>query len=166
MKRIPQHYVKIKAGSQNTWLLVESININGKLQKGVTIKGVKKIVKFDTSDVIAYYFGNIKDIEGLGMPYIPAADVCTILDTIVPDSMGYETHIASRIVEIKVGRPLNEYVAEKLNYTELELCKSLSAEQVDAVAMAIYNIEQKNQGMIIGDQTGIGKGRVAAAMIR
>src|SRR5437867_13194821 len=32
--------------------------------------------------------------------------------------------------------------------------------------MAIYNIEARNQGMIIGDQTGIGKGRVAAAMIR
>lgn len=32
--------------------------------------------------------------------------------------------------------------------------------------MAIYNIEGRGQGMIIGDQTGIGKGRVAAAMIR
>ncbi len=32
--------------------------------------------------------------------------------------------------------------------------------------MAIYNIEARGQGMIIGDQTGIGKGRVAAAMIR
>src|SRR6476619_8083734 len=42
----------------------------------------------------------------------------------------------------------------------------LSAEQIDAVAMAIYNIEARGQGMIIGDQTGIGKGRVAAAMIR
>ena len=32
--------------------------------------------------------------------------------------------------------------------------------------MAIYNIEAREQGMIIGDQTGIGKGRIAAAMIR
>ena len=32
--------------------------------------------------------------------------------------------------------------------------------------MAIYNIEVRKQGMIIGDQTGIGKGRIAAAMIR
>src|SRR5215218_3397116 len=32
--------------------------------------------------------------------------------------------------------------------------------------MAIYNIEARSQGIVIGDQTGIGKGRIAAAMIR
>jgi len=46
------------------------------------------------------------------------------------------------------------------------LCDAFSAEQVDAIAVAIYNIEQKGQGCIIGDQTGIGKGRIAAGMIR
>ncbi|MGB3466742.1 MAG: strawberry notch C-terminal domain-containing protein, partial [Cyclobacteriaceae bacterium] len=50
--------------------------------------------------------------------------------------------------------------------SERSLCLALSAEQIDAVGMAIYNIEARSQGMIIGDQTGIGKGRVAAAMIR
>ena len=55
----------------------------------------------------------------------------------------------------------------QLNYkTKTELCKALSAEQIDAVGMAVYNIEERNQGMIIGDQTGIGKGRVAASIIR
>jgi len=44
--------------------------------------------------------------------------------------------------------------------------KALSAEQIDAVAMAIYNMEERGQGMIIGDQTGIGKGRIAASIIR
>lgn len=39
-------------------------------------------------------------------------------------------------------------------------------EQIDSVAMAIYNIEMRSQAVIIGDQTGIGKGRQAAAMIR
>jgi hypothetical protein len=48
----------------------------------------------------------------------------------------------------------------------MELCKALSAEQIDAVAMAIYNIEARGQGMVIGDQTGIGKGRIAASVIR
>lgn len=32
--------------------------------------------------------------------------------------------------------------------------------------MAIYNIEEKGQALIVGDQTGIGKGRVAAFVIR
>ena len=50
--------------------------------------------------------------------------------------------------------------------TKLQLCKALSAEQTDAVALAIYNIEALNQSVIIGDQTGIGKGRVAASIIR
>jgi hypothetical protein len=103
----------------------------------------------------------------LGMPYTPASDSCVVLDTVVPDSMGYETHAALEKIKSDVGGDIDEYVRGKLNYsTKTELCKALSAEQIDAVAMAIYNIEQRGQGMIIGDQTGIGKGRVAASMIR
>ncbi len=103
----------------------------------------------------------------LGMPYIPASNSCTVLDTVVPDSMGYETHSALDRIKQEVGGSMDEFVRDRLNYqTTTQLCKALAAEQIDAVAMAIYNIEARNQGMIIGDQTGIGKGRVAAAMIR
>ena len=104
--------------------------------------------------------------EELSGPYYPASEACQILDTIVPDSMDYETHIAIRKIKHIVGGSLYVYVKNKLKYNDVDLCKSLSAEQVDAIALAIYNIEYKGQGMIIGDQTGIGKGRVAAAMIR
>lgn len=162
------YYVKVDNGKKKDWIKVSSpIDVKKEKPaiKGISLKS-NKTVWFHPADVIAYYVGKLEDIVGLGMAYIPTADVCNILDTAVPDSMGYETHIAARIVELKVGKPLNEYVAEKLHYTELEICKALSAEQVDAVALAIYNIEVKKQGMIIGDQTGIGKGRSAAAMIR
>lgn len=105
--------------------------------------------------------------DELGMPYTPASDSCVVLDTVVPDSMGYETHGALDRIKEAVGGDMDEYVRKKLNYkTKTELCKALSAEQIDAVAMAVYNIEERGQGMIIGDQTGIGKGRVAAAIIR
>ncbi len=105
--------------------------------------------------------------DELGMPYTPASDSCVVLDTVVPDSMGYETHAALEKIKAEVGGDIDEYVREKLKYsTKTELCKALSAEQIDAVAMTIYNIEERGQGMIIGDQTGIGKGRVAASMIR
>ncbi len=105
--------------------------------------------------------------DELGMPYIPASDSCIVLDTVVPDSMGYETHSALERIKREVGGNMDEFVRDRLNYkTKTELCKALAAEQIDAVAMAIYNIEVRNQGMIIGDQTGIGKGRIAAAMIR
>jgi len=101
------------------------------------------------------------------MPYNPASGSCIVLNTVVPDSMGYETHSALQRIKDAVGGDIDEYVRGKLNYkNKVELCKALSAEQIDAVAMSVYNIEERGQGMIIGDQTGIGKGRIAAAIIR
>jgi len=81
--------------------------------------------------------------------------------------MSHETQSALERIKEAVGGDMDEFVRQRLKYrSKLDLCKALSAEQTDAVAMAIYNIEVRNQGMIIGDQTGIGKGRIAAAMIR
>lgn len=103
----------------------------------------------------------------LDAPYLPASESCTVLDTQVPDSMEFETHSANTRIKEAVGGDMDEFVRERLDYsTKMELCEALSAEQIDAVGMAIYNIEGRSQGMIIGDQTGIGKGRVAAAIIR
>jgi predicted RNA methylase len=105
--------------------------------------------------------------DELGMPYTPASSSCVVLDTVVPDSMGFETHAALQRIKEAVGGDIDEYVRIKLNYrSNVELCKALSAEQIDAVAMSIYNIEERGVGMIIGDQTGIGKGRIAASVIR
>lgn len=116
-------------------------------------------------------FGLKRWIDGeqrdLGAPYEPASQACVVLNTEVPDSMAFETHQAVRLVKGEVGGDMDNFVRHRLRYpTKTALCKVLSAEQIDAVAMAIYNIEAKGQGMIIGDQTGIGKGRIAAAMIR
>jgi predicted RNA methylase len=103
----------------------------------------------------------------LGAPYQPASESCIVLDTQVPDSMEFETHTANRMIKEAVGGDMDEFVRERLDYaSKTELCKALSAEQIDAAGMAIYNIEARGQGMIIGDQTGIGKGRVAASIIR
>jgi hypothetical protein len=107
----------------------------------------------------------LKD-KGLSGPYVPQAVACKVLDTIVPDSMDYEIHSAVSRIKMEVGGSINEFVKEKLKYSDAELCKSLAAEQIDAVAMALYNIIYRKQGVIIGDQTGIGKGRIAAAIIR
>lgn len=105
--------------------------------------------------------------DSLGMPYEPASDSCNKLDVSVPDSMAYETHDALQKMKQAIGGDVTEFVREKLQYdTKTDLCRALAAEQIDAVATAIYNIEQKGQGIIIGDQTGIGKGRQAAAIIR
>jgi hypothetical protein len=104
--------------------------------------------------------------EELGMPYVPAAQICNTLNVDTPDSMGYEIHLALKKLKVIVGN-VEDYVQKKLGYeTHTDLCKALSAEQADAVALAIYNIEQRGQALIVGDQTGIGKGRIAAAMVR
>jgi predicted RNA methylase len=109
----------------------------------------------------------LMSFDELGMPYTPASSSCVVLNTVVPDSMGYETHAALQRIKEAVGGDIDEYVRIKLNYrSHVELCKALSAEQIDAVAMSIYNIEERGVGMIIGDQTGIGKGRIAASIIR
>ncbi len=106
-------------------------------------------------------------MDGLGAPYEPASESCVVLNTQVPDSMAFETRQAVLNIKEEVGGDIDNFVRHRLKYpNKAALCKVLSAEQIDAVAMAIYNIEARNQGMIIGDQTGIGKGRVAAAMIR
>lgn len=103
----------------------------------------------------------------LGAPYMPASDSCVVLNTQVPDSMAFETQSAVARIKEEVGGNIDNFVRHRLQFpSHASLCKALSAEQIDAVAMAIYNIEARGQGMIIGDQTGIGKGRIAASMIR
>jgi hypothetical protein len=121
----------------------------------------------DTLEQEALAYLKLLEDEGLGATYVPASDACVVLDTQVPDSMAFETQQAVEQIEQAVGGDIDNFVRDRLGYrSKRELCKALSAEQIDAVAMAIYNIEARGQGMVIGDQTGIGKGRVAASMIR
>lgn len=105
------------------------------------------------------------EMTGMGGPYFPTSDSCNILDLHTPDSMDFEIHQAAARIKKEVGS-LDQYVQQKLGYkSEIDLCRALAAEQIDGVAMGIYNIEKKGQGIIIGDQTGIGKGRQAAAFV-
>lgn len=61
---------------------------------------------------------------------------------------------------------IDEFVTNELGYDSIDaMHKALAAEQVDSVAMAIYNMK-KGEALIIGDQTGVGKGRQMAALIR
>jgi hypothetical protein len=87
------------------------------------------------------------------------------LEVSLPGSMAYQTRQALLRLRQEIGSP-DLYVAQKLHYPlKSNVFEFFSAEQVDAIALAIWNIE-RGDGMIIGDQTGIGKGRIAAAIIR
>ena len=86
---------------------------------------------------------------------------------LVPRNMADSMEKALAKLERDIGMGVDEYVMQKLNYpSEEALFKSFMGLQVDAVASAIYNIEVKNKGVVIADQTGVGKGRQAAAIIR
>ena len=97
--------------------------------------------------------------------YIPVSQQKS-LDTLVPQNMLDDTNYALQHLHTAVGGDVDAYVCRKLKMSDDELEDSLAAEQVDGVALAIYNIEERHQGLIIGDQTGLGKGRQAASIIR
>lgn len=60
---------------------------------------------------------------------------------------------------------IDEFVAAELGWTKDEMATYLSPEQVDAVALAI-GAAKSDRGFLEGDQTGLGKGRVMAALAR
>ncbi|HOR26861.1 MAG TPA: strawberry notch C-terminal domain-containing protein [Candidatus Sumerlaeota bacterium] len=97
--------------------------------------------------------------------YTPGAATLESVGTLVPRNMQTSISEALNSISIETGKSVEAYVAENLGYSESQLGQYFSAEQVDAIAMAIRNVEQ-NAGFIIGDQTGVGKGRFVAAMIR
>jgi len=144
--------------------------IRGKKVYGTTVTPEKLVSISDRLTSAGYQLLLVNKDGSLGTldaPYQPASQACTVFNTQVPDSMAYETQAALQLIKEEVGGDMDNFVRHRLKYpSKASLCNVLSAEQIDAVAMAIYNIEARNQGMVIGDQTGIGKGRVAAAMIR
>lgn len=84
---------------------------------------------------------------------------------LTPTNMRDAIYAALKAVEEDVG-DLQEYVASKLGYASKEALRAaMMPLQIDTTAAAIYNIEH-GTGVIIADQTGIGKGRQAAGILR
>jgi hypothetical protein len=105
------------------------------------------------------------DTETAGqVTYEPKSKVGNV-GTLVPRNLQTVTRDALDDLAGRVGGDLDAFVAEKLGYDADEVGNYFSAEQIDAIALGIDNID-KNAGFIIGDQTGVGKGRAVAAMIR
>lgn len=84
--------------------------------------------------------------------------------TLVPKAMRDAIDESVQRIEDEMGN-IDEYVAQAIDMDIDTLRSNFSAEQIDALALAIRNAEA-GKGFIIGDQTGIGKGRVVAAMIK
>lgn len=102
-------------------------------------------------------------LSGHQVPYKPASTVGAI-GTLVPTNMRDATANALAALEARVGK-LETYVAQQLGWDEADVGKFLGAEQVDGVALALDQISQ-GKALVIGDQTGVGKGRQVASAIR
>jgi hypothetical protein len=61
---------------------------------------------------------------------------------------------------------VDAFVQEKLQMTEEEMFIAFGPEQIDSIGLAIWRNETQNKGFLIGDQTGKGKGRIIAGLMR
>lgn len=83
----------------------------------------------------------------------------------MPAAQAQEFERALHELEEKHGN-VDEWLTQELGYADTaDLYRALAAEQVEGVAMAIDKMNS-GRGFIIADQTGIGKGRQAAPIIR
>lgn len=96
-------------------------------------------------------------------PYIPAS-VISDPTTMVPRNLVAPTRRALTRVE-DIRGTVDEFVSRELQWSLDEMQQYLAAEQVDAVALAL-DANMRGRGFIEADQTGMGKGRVLAALAR
>ncbi|MBW4653793.1 MAG: strawberry notch C-terminal domain-containing protein [Kaiparowitsia implicata GSE-PSE-MK54-09C] len=108
--------------------------------------------------------GNTYDVQPRQVAYVPKSKGFST-QTLIPFNMASAAQQALERFEQQHG-DIDEYLATRLGYGSVaELHQYFSAEQVDASALAISNIE-RGAGFITGDQTGIGKGRICASIMR
>ena len=93
--------------------------------------------------------------------YVPQSNNPFSLNSVIPADQARATKKALE----KIG-DVDSFLVDELGYNDADdMHHALASEQADSVALAIHQAKQGN-AFIIGDMTGIGKGRQAAAMIR
>lgn len=114
---------------------------------------------------------NISDAQenSYQSPY-PARSQIGEATAMIPRNLLTPTRQALDEVAEAHGGDIDMYVAEQLGWTVQEMAEQeyLSPEQIDAVALAIDAHERSGgqRALLEGDQTGLGKGRVMAAIAR
>ncbi|HEY9877598.1 MAG TPA: strawberry notch C-terminal domain-containing protein, partial [Leptolyngbyaceae cyanobacterium] len=99
------------------------------------------------------------------LPYQPKSKSPTNFKSLVPINLATATQDALDRLE-KAVKNVDQYVFDMVGlWSSLEaMWACLSAEQVDAIALAIYQAE-RNKAAVIGDAPGGGKGRIGAALL-
>ena len=94
----------------------------------------------------------------------PNFTTCKSVGTLIPVNMASET--VSNLSRLAASMDFVEFIKEKLAYnSRLAVANAFSSEQVDALVLAIKQFEKDN-AFIIGDQAGIGKGRICSGVLR
>jgi hypothetical protein len=86
-------------------------------------------------------------------------------NSLVPANQADAVQSALKRVADAHGGDIDKWVAKELGYNSNELGAYFSGEQVDALALAIH-AHEGGSAIVLGDQTGVGKGRVMAGMAR
>lgn len=112
-------------------------------------------------------YNKAKKSEDIQVKRVPTFTMssCAKAGTMMPVHFAPET--LNALFKLKSeGINFDEFVTDRLQYpNKLAMCNALNAEQVDGVALAIYQIE-RGKSLIVGDMAGIGKGRIASAVLR
>lgn len=101
------------------------------------------------------------DLTTEKVPYPNQSDNGFTLMSVVPAAQ-------AQVLQKSLGEigDVDQYLVDELGYSSKEeLYSYLAAEQIDSVALAIHQMNKGN-AFIIGDMTGVGKGRQGAALIR
>ncbi len=101
------------------------------------------------------------DLTTEKVPYPNQSDNGFTLMSVVPAAQ-------AQVLQKSLGEigDVDQYLVDELGYSsKVELYDYLAAEQIDSVALAIHQMNKGN-AFIIGDMTGVGKGRQGAALIR
>lgn len=103
--------------------------------------------------------------ESTRVPYVPKSKNPDMLGTRIHRNIAFDMQKALNEV-VRLHGNIDNYVRDHLKYRTIDkLWKALAAEQIDSVALYLYQFGRE-QGIIIGDKTGVGKGRQAAAVLR
>lgn len=96
------------------------------------------------------------------VPYVSASRLGQA-ETMVPKHLEDPTKVALNRMAKAFG-DVDERVAVEVGFSKKHLSSVLAPEQIDAVALETYAEEKGKKGFLLGDMTGIGKGRTLAAM--
>lgn len=100
--------------------------------------------------------------------YIPYESLSKKNDTstYIPQELSEAQSIGKKSLPLKLISNFDSFVAEKIQFDSVDnLWNFFSSEQIDSIGLSIYNFEN-NKNFIIGDETGIGKGRILSGICR